>query len=177
MSDAKAVGGPMEYFFNFNKLGYLKGKKPAGCILCLIRDGSEDVERLIVWENEQIIVSLNLYPYNPGHLILFTKRHITDVRMMHGDERRGMDGTINLCLDILDRTHKPAGYNIGYNLGLVAGASIEHLHLHIIPRYHNEIGIAELIGGKKVLVQNPLESFKLLKKAFEAYGDNDDKGG
>ena len=167
----------MEYFFNFNKLGYLKNKKPLGCILCLIRDGSEDVDRLIVCENEYIMVSLNLYPYNPGHLILFTKRHITDVRTMNEDERREMDGTVNHCLDILDRTYSPAGYNIGYNIGLVAGGSIEHLHLHIIPRYHNEIGIAELIGGKKVLVQNPLESLELLKKAFAADRDDDDKRG
>jgi len=167
----------MEYFFNFNKLGYLKGEKPTGCILCLIRDGSEKVERLIVHENEHIIVSLNLYPYNPGHLILFTKRHITDVRTMNEDEGRGMDRTVNRCLDILDRIYCPAGYNIGYNLGLVAGGSIEHLHLHIIPRYHNEIGIAELIGGKKVLVQNPLESLELLKNAFAADRDNDDERG
>ncbi|HWP67896.1 MAG TPA: HIT domain-containing protein, partial [Rectinemataceae bacterium] len=145
-------------------------------ILCLIRDGSENVDRLIVCENEYIMVSLNLYPYNPGHLILFTKRHITDVRKMSDAEQRGMDATTNRCLDILDRIYRPAGYNIGYNLGLVAGASIEHLHLHIIPRYHNEIGIAELIGGKKVLVQNPLDSLALLKEAFASDRNNDDKG-
>lgn len=176
MTDAKVVGGLMEYFFNFNKLGYLKNKKPRGCILCLIRDGSKNVDRLIVCENEYIVVSLNLYPYNPGHLILFTKRHITDVRKMSDEEQRGMDATINRCLDILDRVYSPAGYNIGYNLGLVAGGSIEHLHLHIIPRYHNEIGIAELIGGKKVLVQNPLDSLALLKEAFASDRNNDDKG-
>jgi len=167
----------MEYFFNFNKLGYLKGKKTKGCILCMIRDGSEGVDRLVVHENEYIVVSLNLYPYNPGHLILFTKRHITDVRSMGDEEQGAMDATINQSLNILDQIYNPAGYNIGYNLGLVAGGSIEHLHLHIIPRYRNEIGIAELIGGKKVLVQNPLESLELLAKAFAADRNNDDKGG
>ena len=53
---------------------------------------------------------------------------------------------------------KPSGYNIGYNMGLAAGASIEHLHLHIIPRYPREIGIAELIAGSRVLVQHPRET-------------------
>ena len=165
----------MEYFFNFNKLGYLKGKKPHGCILCLIRDGSEEVDRLIVYESEHIIVSLNLYPYNPGHLLLIPRRHITDVRQMSGSEKADMDATVDRCLDVLDRAYGPAGYNIGYNLGLVAGGSIEHLHLHIIPRYRNEIGIAELIGGKKVLVQNPLETLAILKDAFASAGKNDDE--
>ena len=165
----------MEYFFNFDKLGYLKGKKPHGCILCLIRDGSEEVDRLIVYESEHIIVSLNLYPYNPGHLLLIPRRHITDVRQMSGLEKADMDATVDRCLDVLDRAYGPAGYNIGYNLGLVAGGSIEHLHLHIIPRYRNEIGIAELIGGKKVLVQNPIETLAILKDAFASAGKNDDE--
>jgi ATP adenylyltransferase len=165
----------MEYFFNFNKLGYLKGKKPHGCILCLIRDGSEEVDRLIVCESEHVIVSLNLYPYNPGHLLLIPRRHITDVRQMTESEKLGMDTMIDRCLDVLDRVYGPAGYNIGYNLGLVAGGSIEHLHLHIIPRYRNEIGIAELLGGKKVLVQNPLETLALLKEAFASPREDDDK--
>lgn len=166
----------MEYFFNFNKLDYLKGKKPHGCILCLVRDDSDDVDRLTIYENEYLMVSINLYPYNPGHLLVFPKRHITDIRMLENKESAAMDAAVNLCLDILDRVYHPAGYNIGYNLGLAAGGSIEHLHLHIIPRYRNEIGIAELIGGKKVLVQNPLESFEILKKAFASHGGDDQEG-
>jgi len=61
----------MEYFFNFDKMGYLKGAKPQGCILCHVGKGSEEVERLVVYENGLLVVSLNLYPYNPGHLIIF----------------------------------------------------------------------------------------------------------
>ena len=61
---------------------------------------------------------------------------------------------------------KPSGYNIGYNMGLAAGASIEHLHLHIIPRYPREIGIAELIAGSRVLVQHPRETQEILSAAF-----------
>ena len=60
----------MEYFFNFDKLGYLKGGRPEGCILCLVKDGSDQVERLVVHETERFLVSLNLYPYNPGHLLV-----------------------------------------------------------------------------------------------------------
>jgi ATP adenylyltransferase len=156
----------MEYFFNFDKLGYLRGEKPDGCILCQVAAGSDAVERLIVRETGSFIVSLNLYPYNPGHLIIFPKRHAVDIRAFDPTERAELDAIENSCLAVLDEAVRPSGYNIGYNMGLVAGASIEHLHLHIIPRYPREIGIAELIGGSRVLVQDPRETRELLSAAF-----------
>jgi ATP adenylyltransferase len=156
----------MEYFFNFDKLCYLKGEKPEGCILCMVAAESEEVERLVVHESASFIVSLNLYPYNPGHLLLFPRRHILDIRMLTGPERVELDALTDLCLAVLDETMKPSAYNIGYNMGLSAGASIEHLHLHIIPRYPREIGIAELIAGSRVLVQNPRDTRELLSAAF-----------
>jgi len=156
----------MEYFFNFGKMAYLRGKKPEGCILCLVRDGSPDVDRLVVHETPRMIVSLNLYPYNPGHLIMFPRRHVRDVRELSAEERLDCDGTTRLCLDVLDATHGPSAYNIGYNMGLVAGASIEHLHMHIIPRYPREIGIADLVAGQRVLVEDPIETMTRLRAAF-----------
>lgn len=158
----------MDYFFNFNKLEYLMGDKPDGCILCLVRDGSEAVRSLVVHETPLSMVSLNLYPYNPGHLLVFPKRHLNDLRQLGAEERMDIDDLTRLCLDVLDSTHGPAAYNIGYNMGLVAGASIDHLHLHIIPRYPREIGITELLAGHRVLVQNPLETQEILRSAFRA---------
>jgi len=156
----------MDYFFNFEKIAYLKGKRPEGCILCLIRDGSKDVERLVVTETETFIVSLNLYPYNPGHIIIFPKRHVVDIRELSASERGELDLLLDRSLSALDKTHSPSAYNIGYNMGLVAGASIDHLHLHVIPRYPREIGIVELIAGARVLVENPRDSMERIKTAF-----------
>ena len=156
----------MPYFFNFDKVAYLKGKRPAGCIFCLIRDGSDEVQRLVAAETESFIVSINLYPYNPGHLIIFPKRHVVDLRELSGTERREFDDLTDTSLAVLDKTHAPAGYNIGFNMGLVAGASIDHLHLHIIPRYPREIGIAELVAGERVLVEDPRVTLEKVRKGF-----------
>lgn len=156
----------MSYFFNFDKIAYLKEKKPEGCILCLIRDNSDQIVNLKVYENEWFIVSVNLYPYNPGHLILFPKRHLTDIRQFNPEECESHCRTQRISLDILDSVYRPHGYNIGYNMGNAAGASIEHIHLHIIPRYPGEAGIADLIAGQKLLVENPLDTWKKLKKEF-----------
>ncbi|HTX73249.1 MAG TPA: HIT domain-containing protein [Rectinemataceae bacterium] len=156
----------MAYFFNFDKLSYLKGARPEGCILCLVTAGSPAVDRLVVSDEGSFVVSLNLYPYNPGHLLIFPKRHVVDLRELTPEERREMDGVLDRSLAALDRVMAPSGYNIGFNMGLVAGASIDHLHLHVIPRYPREIGIAELIGGTRVLVQDPRDTLERLRKAY-----------
>jgi ATP adenylyltransferase len=156
----------MDYFFNFEKLVYLREERPAGCILCLVRDGSDAVTDLSVHRENGFIVSLNLYPYNPGHLLVFPERHIVDLRELNSSERNAMDVIIDRALDVLDAEFHPAGYNIGCNMGLVAGASIDHLHWHIIPRYPREIGVAELLAGKRVLVENPLVTRERLSAAF-----------
>ncbi len=156
----------MEYFFNFEKMAYLTGERPEGCILCLVRDGSEEVRSLVVHETALSMVSLNLYPYNPGHLLVFPRRHVNDLRALTPGERADIDELTRLSLDVLDRTHGPAAYNIGCNMGLSAGASIDHLHYHIVPRYPREIGIAEILAGRRVLVEEPLETQRRLREAF-----------
>ncbi len=156
----------MDYFFNFDKLAYVKGGRPDGCILCRIRDRDQEAVDLSVYRDELFVVTVNLYPYNPGHIMLFPRRHLEDLREYDEDERRRLDRLVDASLTVLDRTHRPRAYNIGYNMGPAAGASIEHLHLHIIPRYPNETGIADLLAGKRVLVESPLQTAERLREAF-----------
>jgi ATP adenylyltransferase len=158
----------VEYFFNFDKLAYAKGKRPDGCILCHIRDENPAVMDTLIHKSAHAGLAVNLYPYNPGHLLLFPLRHVTDIRKLSGEERRDMDDSLDMALAALDSLYGPAGYNIGYNMGLAAGASIEHLHLHIIPRYPREIGIAELLAGKRVLVEDIEKTKQRLREAFTA---------
>jgi ATP adenylyltransferase len=156
----------MEYFFNFEKMKYLKGQRPEGCILCLIRDKSPEVPDLTVFKNELAEVSLNLYPYNPGHLMVFPLRHVTDIRNLEKKEREAMDQITGKALDVVDSVYSPQGYNIGFNMGRAAGASIEHIHLHVIPRYPGEIGIAELLAGKRVMVEDLFTARDRLREAW-----------
>ncbi len=158
----------MEYFFNFNKMDYVKGhRKPEGCILCLIRDGSQEVENLLIYSDDLMLATVNLYPYNPGHLLIFPRRHLTDIREFSREEMVRMEDLTHHLLSLMDETNQAQGYNIGYNMGLPAGASIRHLHRHIIPRYPHETGIADLIGGKRVLVEDPRVSAEKLRRALD----------
>ncbi|MGA2977426.1 MAG: HIT domain-containing protein [Spirochaetia bacterium] len=152
------------YFFNFDKMSYVKGRHPAACILCLLRDRNPDVVDLSIWRDEYFVVSVNLYPYNPGHLLLYPCRHVEDVRELTAEEEREMVALQRWLLGILDRACSPHAYNIGFNMGAAAGASISHLHLHIIPRYPRETGIADLIAGRRVLVEDPRETARRLSQ-------------
>jgi len=156
----------MEYFFNFEKMKYVKGKKYPGCILCSIVEKRDDVVNRCIWEDEDFLVSVNLYPYNPGHLFIFPRRHLTDIRELTGKQEAKLDRITRSCLNLLDAVYAPSGYNIGYNMGLTAGASIDHIHRHIIPRYPRETGIADLLAGKRVLVESPKVSCERLKKVL-----------
>ncbi len=145
-------------------MGYVKSRKPSGCILCLIRDKSEEVIDLSILRERLFIASVNLYPYNPGHLLVHPVRHVEDVRELTREEEERLAALTRYFLDILDRAYSPQGYNIGYNMGHSAGASIDHLHMHIIPRYPRETGIADLIAGRRVLVEDPRGSARRLRE-------------
>ena len=151
-----------------NKMAYVRGKNRPSveCILCAIAQHDERVESLEVYQSPSFVVSLNLYPYSPGHLLLFPKRHIVDIRELTDEEAMELHAIQKLCIDVLDEVYSPHGYNLGYNIGRAAGASIQHLHLHIVPRYNRELGFIDIIGGAKIIVEEPNETCKRLRKAF-----------
>lgn len=152
------------YFFNFEKMSYVRGRHPPACILCMARDRDPQVVDLSIWRDELFIAAANLYPYNPGHLLLYPARHVEDVRELTTEEELRLAALQRWLLGILDRACSPHAYNIGYNMGASAGASIGHLHLHIIPRYPRETGIADLIAGRRVLVEDPRETARRLRE-------------
>jgi ATP adenylyltransferase len=155
------------------KMGYVRGddKPKVDCILCAIVEGSDKVVRLEVYRTDLFVVALNIYPYSPGHLMIFPKRHVTDPRMLNEDETMDLCRLQNLCLDVIDEVYHPHGFNIGYNLGDAGGASIAHLHLHIVPRYRREIGFIDIIAGAKIIVEDPNVSLERVKEGFAKITD------
>jgi len=151
-----------------NKMEYVRGKKPnVECILCSILKGDPEVIELLVYRTDLFGVTVNLYPYNAGHVMIFPIRHIIDPREYINSEILEINELQNVTLNILQSLYTPMGFNIGYNLGLTSGQSIPHLHLHIVPRYPNEVGFMDIIGGAKIVVENPVDTKNKVKKAFE----------
>ena len=102
-----------DYFFCFDKLSYVQGKRPDGCILCKINENHPDIVDLKVYRNDHFTVCINLYPYNPGHLLIFPVRHITDIRDFTDHENKIFTALNNNILNVLDSLYKRSGYNIG----------------------------------------------------------------
>ncbi len=150
-----------------NKRDYVRGKRPqVDCILCSILKGEPEVVELLVHLTDLFGVTVNLYPYNAGHLMIFPIRHIIDPREYNAQEILELHELQKLTLDILQTVYEPMGFNIGYNIGRTSGQSIPHVHLHVVPRYPNEVGFMDIIGGTKIVVEDPVDSKNKLKKAF-----------
>ncbi|PKL49720.1 MAG: histidine triad (HIT) protein [Candidatus Riflebacteria bacterium HGW-Riflebacteria-2] len=151
-----------------NKRAYISGlKRPAvECIICSIIANDPAVANLTVWKNSAVAACANLYPYNAGHLLLFPLRHIKDPRELSNEESRQMHTLLCHSLTKLSEVYQPEGFNIGYNIGEASGASIEHLHQHIVPRYPRELGFVDITAGAKIIIEDPNITLSRLREAF-----------
>ncbi len=160
----------MQYnnLFSFNKLEYVTGKKKpdVDCILCAIAAKDPRVDLLEIYRNETFLICVNLYPFNVGHLLIFPLRHIESTLQLTESEALELHRLTNAAIGVLNDVYSPGGFNVGYNMGPCSGASIEHLHLHIVPRYSRELGFIDILGGAKLVVEHPEVTTKKLKEAF-----------
>ena len=162
-----------DYLFNTEKIKYITGEKPSvDCILCAIRDKDKSVVDLTLFQNSSFIIALNLYPFNPGHLMIFPARHVVYLSDLTDSEAMMMHKLLNLSIEILGSEFAPHGYNVGYNLGNGSGASIPHIHQHVVPRYSNEAGFLDVLAGTRVIVNDPVKVLEILKERFDAHRDS-----
>ena len=151
-----------------SKQDYAKGKRPnVKCILCSVVNHDPEVESLDVCNTKHFVVSVNLFPYNPGHLIIFPKRHIETMEKFVTEEIIELHDLQIKSIKVLNNCYQAQGYNVGYNLGKASGASIDHLHLHIVPRYQREVGFIDVIGNARIIVEDPKDTVKRLTEEFK----------
>ena len=165
------MGFEQQLYILNNKKAYLTGEKrpKVDCILCEVIKNNPDVENLLIWKNDIVGVSVNLYPYTSGHVFLFPIRHITETSQFTDEEVLQMHKVSLFTINVLKELYNPGGFNIGYNIGYCSGASIEHVHQHIVPRYKRELGFIDIISGAKIFIEDPMETMKNLRKAFKDF--------
>jgi ATP adenylyltransferase len=155
------------YLYNTEKIKYVKGDKPSvECILCAIIDNDPLVKNLTIHSTEKFIIAVNLFPFNPGHVMIFPKRHICQINELTNTEVIELHELLAKTITIIDEEFKPSGYNIGYNIGEGSGASIPHLHLHIVPRYTNEVGFLDVLSGARIIVSDPVDTMERLRRRY-----------
>ncbi|MCR6489226.1 HIT domain-containing protein [Amycolatopsis sp. OK19-0408] len=155
-----------------HRMAYIKGQdKPAddedtGCPFCRI-PSLDDKTGLIVARGESVFAVLNLYPYNPGHLMVVPYRHVADYTELTVEETREVAEFTQHAMKVIRAVSGAHGFNIGLNQGVIAGAGIAaHLHQHLVPRWGGDANFMPVIGQTKVLPQLLGETRDLLADAW-----------
>ena len=155
-----------------HRLAYIKGEnKPAAgddtqCPFCEIPKMS-DADGLIVARGEQVYAVLNLYPYNSGHLMVVPYRHVADYTELTEAETAELADFTKRSMTALRTGSQAQGFNIGMNMGSVAGAGIAaHLHQHVVPRWGGDANFMPVVGRTKVLPQLLADTRVVLAQAW-----------
>jgi ATP adenylyltransferase len=160
-----------------HRIAYVKGEnKPesgeqAECPFCRIPT-LDDVEGLIVHRGESVFVVLNLYPYNPGHMLVCPFRHVADYTDLTAAETTEVAEFTKRAMTVTREVSRPDGFNVGLNQGSAAGAGIAaHLHQHVVPRWGGDANFLPIIGRTKTVPQLLHETRDLLATAWDELED------
>lgn len=150
------------------RLAYINSQPPAGCIFCEKPRQNRDAENLILHQAKRCFVILNAFPYNTGHLMVVPRPHVASLDALDSAHQTELMRWTTLAVEALKAAFAPQGFNLGMNMGQVAGAGIaDHLHLHVVPRWSGDTNFMPIIGDTKVLPEALNQTYQRLKPAFE----------
>ncbi|WP_016699978.1 HIT family protein [Actinoalloteichus spitiensis] len=168
--EQRGVGVPdaLQRLWTPHRMSYIRGAdKPAGddeagCPFCRVL-GLTDEDGLVIARGRTVFAVLNLYPYNPGHLMVLPYRHVPDYTDLDPAETVEFAEFTQRAMRVLRAASAPHGFNLGMNQGAVAGAGIAaHLHQHVVPRWGGDANFMPVVGHTKVLPQLLGETRSLL---------------
>jgi ATP adenylyltransferase len=153
------------------RMEYIESAKdtvPEGCVFCdVLGEIGEPSERRVLYLDELAWVTLAKYPYNPGHLLVLPVRHTAELEDLTAEENGALSSLLQRSVRALREQAQPHGFNIGLNLGRIAGAGIpEHLHWHVVPRWSGDTNFMPVVGQTRVLPQLLEETFEKLAPRF-----------
>ena len=173
--EQEGVGVPdaLQRLWTPHRMAYIKGQggDDDRCPFCALTE-LPDPEALIIARGTHVYGVLNLYPYNPGHLMVVPYRHVADYPDLTAEETVELAEYTQRAMTVARSVSAPHGFNIGMNQGVIAGAGIAaHLHQHVVPRWGGDSNFMPVIGHTKVLPQLLSETRDLLAKAWDTAGD------
>ena len=155
-----------ERLWSPHRMAYITRAESGDCPFCEI-PGLSDEDGLVVARGGTAYAVLNLYPYNPGHLMLVPYRHVADLTELTYTEAVEITALTRKAIEALRSVSRPQGFNVGLNLGAPAGAGIAaHLHQHVVPRWGGDTNFMPVVGQTRVLPQLLTETRALLATAW-----------
>lgn len=150
------------------RLEYLRQPASEGCVFCRVLEDDNDRENLVLLRGERAALILNRYPYNNGHFMVVPHDHVPSLEDLDATALTELMLLLNRGIAALRRAMHPDGFNIGANLGRVAGAGIrDHVHLHAVPRWLGDTNFMPVVGDMRVVPQTWLETYDQLRAALE----------
>jgi ATP adenylyltransferase len=147
------------------RMEYILAPHTDECIFCEALKKGEKGYTLAC--DELAFVIMNTFPYNNGHIMVAPTRHTGDLQDLSDKELLSLSRLVKRSLKVLQNTLKPDAFNIGMNLGRIAGAGVEeHVHIHIVPRWNGDTNFMPVISDTKVLSQSLDETYHILKVGF-----------
>ena len=152
------------------RMEYITEEPRPGCLFCRVIDDPSDKDAaLVVWRPPQAIVLLNKYPYNPGHVMVAPHAHVGGLEDLDDAQTADLMRALKRTITVLKKTLKPEGFNIGANIGRVAGAGMpDHVHLHVVPRWNGDTNFMPVLGEVKVVNEHLTQTAAKLSEAFSS---------
>jgi ATP adenylyltransferase len=150
------------------RLEYIKtADEREGCFFCTAAAGGQDEEMLVVAHGRRAVVLLNRFPYATGHLLVAPNRHLAEFEGLDDEETLEIHRLARDGMAALAEVYGPQGYNLGWNLGRIAGAGVvDHVHLHLVPRWAGDTNFMPVLADVKVLPEHLVESRRRLAAAW-----------
>ena len=147
------------------RMEYILAEKDEGCIFCR---ALSDQDNLTLYKGRVTMVVMNKYPYINGHLLVAPTRHLSLLEQLNKSEMGDLLETVEKSVGILKKVMKPDGFNVGLNLGKVAGAGVEeHLHFHVVPRWFGDTNALTVFADVRVIPEHLEATYNNLKPYFD----------
>ena len=159
----------MDIIFTPWRQPYITGKKEPGCILCEKHalPAEKDAENLVLWRGHACYVLLNRYPYTNGHMMIAPYDHLASLELLAPPVANELTALGQFCLLVLRRAYHPEGFNLGINIGRVAGAGVpEHVHMHVVPRWGGDVNFMSAVADTRLIPEDLGQTLERLSEAW-----------
>ena len=147
------------------RMAYVSGaSRSSGCLFCIALAADNDRESLILCRRPRAFLTLNAFPYTPGHFMAVVNRHVGPLEEATAEELAEIMTLVQSAIRALRAVYRPDGFNVGVNQGRVAGAGVEdHLHIHVVPRWNGDTNFMPVLGDVRVLPESLAETYDRLR--------------
>jgi ATP adenylyltransferase len=153
------------------RMEYIEGPPQSGCLFCRVREApsADDRRNLLVHRDPRALAMMNKFPYNNGHLMIAPLAHVGSLTQLEDEEMLALMRLVRRSLRVLEGVMQPEGFNVGANIGRVAGAGIpDHVHVHVVPRWNGDTNFLPVLSEVKVINEHLDRTWEKLSEAFAA---------